>query len=345
MEHVAPRPQEPDLALPAVDLRALVRRAALPAAAAALAACALVALGGPLQAFADALARALAADPRWVALAALCELASFAGYVALVSLVGGGASARIGLRESAQVALGGAAATRLLPTGGAGGVALTVWPLRRSGKGTRAATDTLLALLALLYGVFLTAIAATGALVALGVGGTGAPPALTALPAAAAAAAVLLGLATAHPRGPGARLPIAGLRTGADLLGDAVRHAAAHVRAADPRVLGAVAWWAFDAAVLWAMLQAFGSPPAFAVVAFAFLVGQAANTLPVPGAASGGIVGALLALGVAADLALVSVLAYRAVAIWLPAPFGLVALGGLRRTVARWGAEDERRHG
>jgi hypothetical protein len=28
------------------------------------------------------------------------------------------------------------------------------------------------------------------------------------------------------------------------------------------------------------------------------------------------------------------------VAIWLPAPFGLVMLGGLRRSVARWGAHD-----
>jgi hypothetical protein len=43
---------------------------------------------------------------------------------------------------------------------------------------------------------------------------------------------------------------------------------------------------------------------------------------------------------VPADLALVSVLAYRAIAIWLPAPIGLVALGALRRTMGRWSAED-----
>ena len=51
------------------------------------------------------------------------------------------------------------------------------------------------------------------------------------------------------------------------------------------------------------------------------------------------MVGVLLAFGVEADLALASVLSYRALAIWLPAPVGLAALGGLRRTVARWGAE------
>ena len=41
-----------------------------------------------------------------------------------------------------------------------------------------------------------------------------------------------------------------------------------------------------------------------------------------------------------ADLALAAVLAYRSVAIWLPAPLGLVALGGLRKTFARWAEED-----
>jgi len=48
----------------------------------------------------------------------------------------------------------------------------------------------------------------------------------------------------------------------------------------------------------------------------------------------------LLAFGVAADLAIVAVLAYRALAIWVPAPIGLVALGKLRRTMARWQSED-----
>ena len=72
-----------------------------------------------------------------------------------------------------------------------------------------------------------------------------------------------------------------------------------------------------------------------------YFVGMVANTIPLPGAVSGGMVGVLLAFGVEADLALASVLSYRALAIWLPAPVGLAALGSLRRTVARWGAEGE----
>jgi hypothetical protein len=34
------------------------------------------------------------------------------------------------------------------------------------------------------------------------------------------------------------------------------------------------------------------------------------------------------------------VLAYRAIAIWIPTPVGLLALSSLRRTLIRWGSED-----
>jgi hypothetical protein len=52
------------------------------------------------------------------------------------------------------------------------------------------------------------------------------------------------------------------------------------------------------------------------------------------------MVGVLLTFGVEADLALAAVFAYRAVAIWLPAPIGLAALGGLRRRIAGWGGQE-----
>jgi uncharacterized membrane protein YbhN (UPF0104 family) len=86
-----------DLTLGTPDLRALARRAALPAAAIVALVVAIVVLGGPLRAFADALKRALDADPRWVIGAAGFELLSFGGYIALLWLVGRKASARLGL--------------------------------------------------------------------------------------------------------------------------------------------------------------------------------------------------------------------------------------------------------
>jgi len=311
-------------ALPAFSPRALMRRAALPAAVCAAGATVFVAAGGPLRPFTDALGRVLAADVRWVAAASVLELLSFAGYIALFWLVGGVATRRVDLRASAEIALGGAAATRLLPTGGAGGAALTLWALRRTGMDRRRAGRTLLTFLVLLYAVFLAAIALVGGAVALGIVAGGGPVLLTAVPAGVATAAIVLALA---------------LATGRHALGLAVRDALALLRSGDARLLGAVVWWAFDGAVLWAMLHALGTPPAPAVVVLAYLVGQVANTVPVPGAASGGMVGLLLAFGVGADLAVGAVLAYRAVAIWLPAPFGLLALGRLRRTVAGWRAE------
>jgi uncharacterized membrane protein YbhN (UPF0104 family) len=349
----APTTSATEFALPALDVRALARRAAIPAVLAALAAAAIVVAGGPLQTFADALGRALDADPRWVVAGAAFELLSFGGYVALLWLVGRRASPRLGLRASTQITLGGAAATRLLPTGGAGGAALTLWALRRAGLGTAGAARTLLAFLVLMYVVFLGAIAVAGGMIALGLTSASGPLALSALPAAAAALAIAAGLAitarhgtretptAAAPAGAsrGARVRAA-LRSTPPLLGAAVRDAIALVRSGDARLLGAPAWWAFDAAVLWAMLNAFGAPPPLAVVVLGYFVGQVANSIPVPGAVSGGMVGVLLAFGVAPDLALTSVLAYRAIAIWLPAPVGLAALGGLRRTLDRWSAED-----
>ena len=323
-----------DFTLPSLDLRLLARRAALPAAAVAIAGGAVVVAGGPLETFAHALRRAVDADPRWVAAAAAFELLSFAGYVALLWLVAGRATSRMGIRESVEVTLGGAAATRLLPTAGVGGAALTLWALRKTGMGARAAGRTLLTFLVLLYAVFLGAIAVAGTLLA--VQGEG-PWALTAVPAAAAAVGIAIALGSgcaARSRAPRASVAARGC--------SARRSATRSLRPrARRRLLGAIAWWAFDAAVLGAMLHAFGGAPSLLVFVFAYFVGQAGNTVPIPGAVSGGIVGVLLAFGVDADIAVVSVLGYRSVAIWLPAPIGLVALTSLRRTLARWAGADE----
>jgi uncharacterized membrane protein YbhN (UPF0104 family) len=324
--------------IPTFDVRALARRAAIPATLAALVVAVLLVAGGPLHAFADALRRAVDADPRWVAGAAILELGSFVGYIALLWLIGGHATERIGLRESTEVTLGGAAATRLLPTAGVGGAALTLWALRRTGMGSRNATRTLMTFLITLYSVFLVAIMSSGVALATGLADGSGPAALGIVPAIGAAIVFFghLALAAWAPRGE-TNGRIAGA---AGMIGGAVRDGLRLLRSLDPRLLGAVAWWTFDGAVLWAMLHAFGAPPPLAVVVLAYFVGQVGNTIPVPGAVSGGMVGILVAFAVPADLALVSVFAYRAVAIWLPAPIGLVALGSLRRTIARWSAED-----
>jgi uncharacterized membrane protein YbhN (UPF0104 family) len=332
-------PDSAELALPQVDVLGLARRAVVPAVVVVAAVVAFVLVQGRLGVLVDAFDRALNADWRWVAAGAALELLSFAGYVVLLWLVAGRATPRIDLRRAVEITLGGAAATRLLPTAGVGGAALTLWVFRRAGMGKRESTRTLLTFLVLLYAVFLGAIAVSGAVTAAGGHG---PLTLSAIPALIAATGFGIALALGLQRrgAPADAIPAGGrVRRGAAVLGDATADAMALLRARDARLLGAAAWWLFDAAVLWAMLSAFGAAHALAVVALAYFVGQVGNALPVPGAVSGGMVGVLLAFGVEADLAVVSVLAYRAIAIWLPAPIGLVALGGLRRTVSRWAHE------
>jgi uncharacterized membrane protein YbhN (UPF0104 family) len=366
-----------EFALPAIDVRATLRRAAVPALIAAVAVTAMLLLGGHLRAFADALVRGLDVSPAWALAAVVFECASLAGYVLLLALVAGRATPRVGTRESAQIALAGAAATRLLPTAGAGGIALALWALRRAGLRPVPATRTLLAFLVLLYSVFLASIVLAGGGLALGLVHSHGPVALSAVPALAAAAGIAAALMFARGRGkraglatePGrtaleagtagadaqadARADVtapaaAGARAdvtaraaaGARLLGDAVHDAVALVRTADRRLAGAIGYWAFDAAVLWAMLNAFGSPPALAIVVLAYFVGQVANTLPIPGSVSGGIAGVLVAFGVPVGLALPAVLAYRAIAVWLPAPIAAAAIPRLRATIARWSRED-----
>jgi hypothetical protein len=126
-------------------------------------------------------------------------------------------------------------------------------------------------------------------------------------------------------------------------VGAGVRDARRLARSGNAGLLGAIMWWAFDIAVLWACFEAFGNSPAIAVIVVAYFVGTLANTLPLPGGiggVEGGIIGTLVAFGVDPSLALIAVLAYRGFAFWLPIVPGVVAFVTLRRTVATWAEED-----
>ena len=107
----------------------------------------------------------------------------------------------------------------------------------------------------------------------------------------------------------------------------------------DRAMVGAVTWWAFNIAVLWASFHAFGDAPPLAVLVQGFFVGMLGNLLPIPGGVGGvegGMIGALIAFGVPGGLAVVSVLAYRVFAFWLPTVPGAIAYLQLRRRVQDW---------
>ncbi|MGN6168321.1 MAG: lysylphosphatidylglycerol synthase domain-containing protein [Solirubrobacteraceae bacterium] len=299
--------------------------------------------------FVHAFDRALHVGWQLVAVAAALEAASIAGYVLLLHRVVARADPRLRLKDSYDVTLGGAAATRLLPTAGLGGAAVTVWALRARGVRTSELTERLLAFLLLLYGVYLSALLAGGVAIAFGWLRVTDGRALGALGAAIAIAiAVAIVILFAAP-GPVARaLDRVGRRPGRLASVSRLAFAQLPVLRASlgrswqelrrPRValLGAVAYWTFDVAVLVAMLHAFGVALPLGGVVLAYFLGTLFNLVPLPGSLSGGLVGSLIALGSPAGGAIAAVLAYRALAVWLPAVPGLVSLATLRGSVTSW---------
>lgn len=284
--------------------------------------------------------------------------ASFAGSSAAPVL--GGAHSRIGWRESYQITMAGLAATRLFATAGAGGIALTAWALRRSGMEPRLVACRMVAFVVLLYAVYAGSVLIDGLGLGTGLFPGGGSFALTILPAIAAAALIAavgamallpgdferrLGRWASHS----GRLAhwIARAATVPALAASGVRTAIELIRSRDPGLLGAIAWWGFDISVLWAMFHAFGaggSPPPFTVIWMAYFLGMLGNLLPLPGGlggVEGGMIGALVAFGVSFDLAVLVVLSYRGISFWLPTIPGAVAYFQLRRTVARWRAEQQ----
>jgi len=124
-----------------------------------------------------------------------------------------------------------------------------------------------------------------------------------------------------------------------------VRGAVGLVRARDPALIGALAWWGFDIGVLWACFHAFGYRPPAGAVAMAYFTGMVGNLLPLPGGIGGveaSMIGALIDFDVAGSLAVVAVLSYRAFAFWLPTIPGAMAYMQLRRMVDEWRAPTPR---
>jgi uncharacterized membrane protein YbhN (UPF0104 family) len=204
------------------------------------------------------------ADTAWLLPAALAEVVSYAGWVVLLRTVCD--DPRVGWYESLRVTLAGVAATRLLATGGAGGIALTAWALRRRGLSAASVARAEAALLVTVYGVMLTALVATGVALHAGVLRGPAPAALTLLPALLAAgvmiAVLTLAATTSRPHRPsasGTGLLRWALGAGPRLLGEGLRHVWRLARGRRIGLAGGVLWWVGDALALWCAYRAFGA--------------------------------------------------------------------------------------
>jgi uncharacterized protein (TIRG00374 family) len=299
----------------------------------------------------DATARLGDAHPVWIAVAVAFAVVMFGAYVALFRGVVG---ERVSLRwkDSYDITMAGLAATRLFSAGGAGGIVLTYWALRKAGMPRKETASRMVAFLVLLYAVYMATLVINGILMTTGVFSVPAPPGLTIVPAAIAGGVILIFLLMALVPGDLERRfssasqekfwgrTMRRLATVPSTAAVGTREALAFVR--EPSrgglaVLGAIGFWAAQIAILWASFKAFDVSVTLAVVVQAFFIGMVANLIPLPGGVGGvdaGLLGAFALFGVSHMFA--PVLLYRILAFWLPIPPGIVAFVQLRKTVRRW---------
>jgi uncharacterized protein (TIRG00374 family) len=284
----------------------------------------------------DMLARA---TPGWIALAVVFEALSCVSYLLMFRPI---FCPRMSWRTSAEIATAELGVGSLVPASGAGGLALGAWILSRRGMPADKIARRSVAFFLIKSSVNFVAVAVLGTLMAIGLLGPHRSLLLTALPAALSV--VLLAVVLAMPRlGPG-RVP----GRGAGRLARAV-HAARKaliggtaeaievVCRRDPLVLiGAIGYWAWDNAVLWATFKAFGVSVPLTIVLMGYLIGQLGGLLPLPGGVGGidgGLIGTLIVYGAPAAATAAAVLAYRAILFWLPLIAGAIAFASLRRAL------------
>jgi hypothetical protein len=137
------------------------------------------------------------AAPGWLVVALVFCVLMFFSYVALFRGVVGESVVHLEWSESYQITMAGLAATRLFSAGGAGGIVLTYWALRKAGMERRQTACRMVAFLVLLYAVYMVALVVFGVLLRVGVLSGESPAGLTIVPAAIAGGILVIGLAIA----------------------------------------------------------------------------------------------------------------------------------------------------
>ena len=274
------------------------------------------------------------ARPGWLVAAAILQLGSCLSYVVAFRAV---FCTHMSWRTSYEIGTSELAANSLLSVGGAGGLALGAWILRRGGNPPGQIARRTVAFFLLTSLANVTALILAGAGLASGVLSGSPSPALALVPAVVGVALVAFALALRAGAGSLARrLHRPRLSRAVAALSEGVNEALAILRGRDVALLvGAAGYMLFDVAMLGACFAAFGHDvPPLGVLLLAYLIGQLGNLLPVPGGIGGvdaGLIGTLVVYGVDPVPAAVAVLAYRTFVLWVPAALGLPALASLRR--------------
>jgi uncharacterized membrane protein YbhN (UPF0104 family) len=284
------------------------------------------------------------ASTGWLVAAGVLELFSALSYVVVFRAV---FCPRMSWRFSYQVGMAEQAANSLLPAGGAGGLALGAWALRRGGMSADHIARRTVAFFILTSLANVGTLVVFGAAFALGIFGRDRQPALTLGFAAAAAFAILITLA----------LPALGSRLGAgkgppptgagrakkiahrslDALTEGVHDGESLLRHKPTGVLvGSFGYMGFDIATLGVCFLAFGYTPGLGVLVVGYIIGQLGGLLPIPGGiggTEGGLIGTFALYHVPLSASATAVLTYRAFQLWLPAVLGSIAFLQLRRSL------------
>jgi uncharacterized protein (TIRG00374 family) len=288
------------------------------------------------------------ADPVWLAACAAAEVGSCLGYMLVFRST---FCPQMSWALSYDISMAEQAANSLLPSGGAGGLALGIWALHQAGMPSAHIARRTVAFFIVTSAANFIGVVVIGLGMFLGVfGGRG--PAVLTLGSAIVATVVIL-IVWFSPkllRTFGAPLADCdqkrwsgkvrhGIRNGLVALADGVDLAKDLLRAHSFGVVGgSFAYLAFDMAALGFGFAAVGTVPAFGALALGYLVGQLGNLIPLPGGVGGtegALVGVFVVFHVNVGDAAAAVLTYRLFQVTIPALLGAPAFVLLRRRLAR----------
>ncbi len=284
------------------------------------------------------------AQPVWLAAVALSEVASCLGYMLAFRAT---FCPQMSWGLSYDISMSELAANSLLPSGGAGGLALGVWALHQAGMATGHIARRTVAFFVVTSAPNFVAVVVVGLLTFVGVFPGDQSVLFTLVPAVIAAAVIEFAwLSPKLLRTFGKPLAATGrerwldrarhgIRSGLQAAADGVDLAKALLRSHSfGVVVGSFSYLTFDIAALGFGFAAVGHVPPFGTLVMGYLIGQLGNLLPVPGGiggTEGALVGMFAIYGVNVSDAVAAVFVYRLFQLTVPALLGAPAFVLLRR--------------
>jgi uncharacterized membrane protein YbhN (UPF0104 family) len=274
------------------------------------------------------------ADGGWITAALILELASTACFALAFH---GVYDRRPSPRESTSMSMAVQGMNIVLPSGGAGGLAVGAVLLDRAGVPRSFAASRTVALFLITSLVSFVAVVIAGFGVAAGLLSGEAQLAVTLLPGIAALLLIVAVFALPRSRGELKRAPAGRLSTALantrEYLREGVGASAELLRSGDRLVIaGAIGYFTFDVAALAAAFHAVGSAGLpIGLLVLAYTLGHGGAIVPIPGSAEGGLIGMFVLYGMSLPTATAAVLAYRALHAGVPMLLGAIGLADVRR--------------